>query len=74
MARYAKLKNGDDWFVWDQEKDILYIGDDADVFWPAKFGIVQLGKFCPYADLVGEFDEFPGEIGRSSEDKMERME
>ena len=65
MARFTKIKNGDDDYVWDQEKDILYVGDFVTGIFnraPNGMGIQQLSKFAPTADDLGDVDEFPGKI------------
>lgn len=64
MVRYARIKNDDHLYVWDQEKDILYselfLGDNK--YKVAPINIYQLSKFAPDADEDGEFDNFPGEV------------
>lgn len=64
MARFVKLTNDDQRYVWNQEKDILYAetfpGDDEYVLAP--INVQQLSKFCPYTEDGGEFDEFPGKL------------
>ena len=73
MARFMKIRKGDREYVWDKEKDNLYEGDfETGIFSPAPNGmtIIHLNEFAPYAEDVGEVDEFPGKIvvGPNEED------
>lgn len=63
MARYARFKNGEDRYVWDKEKDILYaeISLGNDEYQVARINVQQLSKFCPYTEDDGDFDKFPGQ-------------
>ena len=63
MARYARFKNGEDRWVWDREKDILYaeIALGSDEYERAKINVQQLSKFMPETKDDGDFDQFPGE-------------
>ena len=65
MARFMKIRNDDTEYVWDKEKDNLYVGSfETGIFSPAPNGMtmIHLSKFAPDADNLGEVDEFPGKI------------
>ena len=64
MARYARFKNGEDRWVWDRAKDILYqeISHSKDEYQLANINMDQLGRFIPDTKDAGEFDKFPGEF------------
>lgn len=52
--RYQEFKEGKDRWLYDIQKDKLYVILDSHCV-PCKFNIVQLSKFRPYAKKINEY-------------------
>lgn len=57
----ARFEEYDEKWLYDTKKDVLYEIVDNECE-RCEFGIVQLTKFCPYAEVTNTYDKNPYKV------------